>query len=301
MIDFVGAGPGAADLITVRGMEVLEHADVVVYAGSLVNPEVLGYCREGAELFDSAHMTLEEVAEVLVGAERAGKRACRLHTGDPAMYGAIREQMDILDEAGVAYRVTPGVSSVFAAAAALTCEYTLPGVSQSLVLTRAGGRTGVPSGQELRSFARHGCTIALFLSCGLLEKVRAELIAGGCDPHTPAAIVYRASWPDEKVVRCDVDGLPKAAAREGLDRQAIVVVGEVLAARAGQGGAERSKLYDPAFSHGYRAASVQEAHPAGKMGANSECGGTGRQAAASSEAQATSEGDRPAPGAGARP
>ena len=255
MIDFVGAGPGAADLITVRGMRTLQQADVVVYAGSLVNPELLAYCRQGVEAHDSAHMTLEEVVGVLVAADRAGKKAVRLHTGDPAMYGAIREQMDLLDEAGVAYRVTPGVSSVFASAAALDCEFTLPGVSQSLVLTRVEGRTPVPEGERLREFARHGCTIALFLSCGLLEKVREELLAGGMGPETPAAIVYRASWPDEKIVRCRVADLPERAHEEGLNRQAIVLVGRALADSLEAAQADRSKLYDPGFTHGYRTAS----------------------------------------------
>ncbi len=263
MIEFVGAGPGAADLITVRGMRALQQADVVVYAGSLVSPEMLSWCKPGCELHDSASMTLEEVVDVLVAAEHEHKTAVRLHTGDPAMYGAIREQMDLLDQAGVEYRVTPGVSSVFAAAAALSCEYTLPGVSQSLVLTRVEGRTPVPTGQELREFARHGCTVALFLSCGLLERVRAELIEGGCDPATPAAIVYRASWPDERVVRCRVSDLPEAAAQAGLNRQAIVVVGDVLAGSLEAAQAQRSKLYDPAFTHGYRAASAACAGAAG--------------------------------------
>ncbi len=263
MIEFVGAGPGAADLITVRGMRALQQADVVVYAGSLVSPEMLSWCKPGCELHDSASMTLEEVVEVLVTAEHEHKMAVRLHTGDPAMYGAIREQMDLLDQAGVEYHVTPGVSSVFAAAAALSCEYTLPGVSQSLVLTRVEGRTPVPTGQELREFARHGCTVALFLSCGLLERVRTELIEGGCDPATPAAIVYRASWPDERVVRCRVSDLPEAAAQAGLNRQAIVVVGDVLAGSLEAAQAQRSKLYDPAFTHGYRVASAACAGAAG--------------------------------------
>ena len=263
MIDFVGAGPGASDLITVRGMRALQQADVVVYAGSLVNLELLEYCRPGTEVYDSAHMTLEEVVAVLVAAERAGRRAVRLHTGDPAMYGAIREQMDLLDEAGVAYRVTPGVSSVFASAAALDCEFTLPGVSQSLVLTRVEGRTPVPEGEELRAFARHGCTIALFLSCGLLEKVREELLAGGMPPETPAAIVYRASWPDEKVVRCNVADLPEKAREQGLSRQAIVLVGNALAGSLQAAQADRSKLYDPGFTHGYRTASCGPASNGG--------------------------------------
>ena len=256
MIEFVGAGPGAVDLISVRGMRILQAADVVVYAGSLVSPEMLAWCKPGCELHDSAHMTLEQVVEVLVQAERAGKTACRLHTGDPAMYGAIREQMDLLDAAGVQYRVTPGVSSVFAAAAALNCEFTLPDVSQSLVLTRVEGRTGVPAGEELRSFAEHGCTVALFLSCGLLERVREELLAGGIAAQTPAAIVYRASWPDQQIVRCCVDDLPQAAAQAGLNRQAIIVVGDVLAGSLGKAQASRSRLYDPTFTHGYRQASA---------------------------------------------
>ena len=252
MIDFVGAGPGAVDLITVRGMRALQQADVVVYAGSLVDPEMLAYCQPEVEVHDSAHMTLEEVIGVLVASEHAGKRTVRLHTGDPAMYGAIREQMDLLDKAGVTYRVIPGVSSVFAAAAALNCEFTLPSVSQSLVLTRVEGRTPVPSGEELRRFAAHGCTIALFLSCGLLERAREELLAGGLSPQTPAALVYRASWPDEKIVRCDVASLPEAAREAGLSRQAIVLVGDALAGSLKAARAERSLLYDPSFTHGYR-------------------------------------------------
>lgn len=168
------------------------------------------------------------------------------------MYGAIREQMDLLDEAGVTYRVIPGVSSVFAAAAALNCEFTLPSVSQSLVLTRVEGRTPVPSGEELRTFAAHGCTIALFLSCGLLERAREELLTGGLSPQTPVALVYRASWPDEKIVRCDVGSLPEAAREAGLSRQAIVLVGNALAGSLKAAHAERSLLYDPSFTHGYR-------------------------------------------------
>ena len=224
MIDFVGAGPGAVDLITVRGMHALQQADVVVYAGSLVDPEMLSYCRPEVKVHDSAHMTLEEVVNVLVASDRAGKRTVRLHTGDPAMYGAIREQMDLLDEAGVTYRVIPGVSSVFAAAAALNCEFTLPSVSQSLVLTRVEGRTPVPSGEELRTFAAHGCTIALFLSCGLLERAREELLAGGLS-------------------------------------------GDALAGSLAAAHAERSLLYDPSFTHGYRVGTGGDKTPAGSTDA----------------------------------
>ena len=183
------------------------------------------------------------------------------------MYGAIREQMDLLDEAGVTYRVIPGVSSVFAAAAALNCEFTLPSVSQSLVLTRVEGRTPVPSGEELRTFATHGCTIALFLSCGLLERAREELLAGGLSPQTPAALVYRASWPDQKIVRCDVASLPEAAREAGLSRQAIVLVGDALAGSLAAAHAERSLLYDPSFTHGYRVGTGGDETPAGSADA----------------------------------
>ena len=251
MIDFVGAGPGAVDLITVRGMHALQQADVVVYAGSLVDPEMLAYCRPDVEVHDSAHMTLEEVVDVLVASDRAGKRTVRLHTGDPAMYGAIREQMDLLDEAGVAYDVCPGVSALSGAAAALGAEYTLPGVSQTVIVTRMEGRTPVPAGERLRELAAHGCTMVLFLSAALIESVRDELIAGGYSPSTPAAIVYKASWPDERVIRCSVGSLPEAAREAGINKTALITVGGFLGSSY-----ERSKLYDPAFSHGFRESSI---------------------------------------------
>ena len=200
MIDFVGAGPGAVDLITVRGMHALQQADVVVYAGSLVDPEMLSYCHPEVEVHDSAHMTLEEVVDVLVASDRAGKRTVRLHTGDPAMYGAIREQMDLLDEAGVTYRVIPGVSSVFAAAAALNCEFTLPSVSQSLVLTRVEGRTPVPEKEKLSLLAQHGASMAVFLSAGHLKELQEQLCEGAYTPYKPCAIVYKASWAEQRVL-----------------------------------------------------------------------------------------------------
>lgn len=251
MIHFVGAGPGAVDLVTVRGARLLEQADVIVYAGSLVNPALLEYVRPDAEAHDSARMTLEEVLAVMRAADAAGKDVVRLHTGDPSLYGAIREQMDMLDAAGIAYEVVPGVSSMCGASAALKAEYTLPGVSQSVIVTRMEGRTPVPGGERLRDLAAHGCTMVLFLSTGLLDAVQEELAAGGYAPETPAAIVYKATWPDELVLRCTVGTLARTAREAGVEHTALVCVGDFLG-----GGYGRSRLYDPAFTHGYREASV---------------------------------------------
>ena len=249
MVYFVGAGSGAPDLITVRGARLLNQADQIIYAGSLVNPELLDYKKESAVVYDSAKMTLEEVVEKIQEAESTGKMTVRLHTGDPCVYGAIREQMDELDKLGIGYDVTPGVSSFSGAAAALCAEYTLPEVSQSVIITRMAGRTPVPEGEELRKMASHGCTMVLFLSTGLLEDVEQELAAGGYAPDTPAAIVYKATWPDEKVVRTTVGGLAEAGAREGITKTALITVGGFLGDSY-----ERSKLYDPAFTTGFREA-----------------------------------------------
>ena len=250
MIHFVGAGSGGADLITVRGARLLGEADCVIYAGSLVNPDVLQYAREGCALHDSAGMTLEEVLAVMADNERAGKATVRLHTGDPSLYGAIREQMDRLEELGLAYDVTPGVSSFCGAAAALRAEYTLPEVSQSVIITRMAGRTPVPEGEQLRKMASHGCTMVLFLSTGLLEEAERELLAGGAyTPDTPAAIVYKATWPDERVFRCTVGTLAKTARDNHITKTALITIGGFLGTEY-----ERSKLYDPAFSHGCREA-----------------------------------------------
>ncbi len=249
MIYFVGAGPGAADLITVRGAALLEQADVVVYAGSLVNPAHLARTKKGCAIYDSASMTLEQVMDVMIPADREGKSVVRLHTGDPSVYGAIREQMDILDAHGVSYEVCPGVSSFCGAAAALRAEYTLPDVSQTVILTRMAGRTPVPERESIRSLAAHGSTMVLFLSAGMLGSLSAELIAGGYAPDTPAAIVYKATWPDEKVIRTTVSGLAQAAKENGISKTALITVGGFLGDRY-----ERSKLYDPDFSHGCREA-----------------------------------------------
>ena len=250
MIHFVGAGCGAADLITVRGKRLLEEADVIVYAGSLVNPALLDYRKDGCLVYDSAKMTLEEVLNVMLAAEEAGKATVRLHTGDPCLYGAIREQMDELDKRGVAYDYCPGVSAFSGAAAALKMEYTLPEVSQSVIITRMAGRTPVPERESVRSFAAHGATMVLFLSAGLLKQTQAELLAGGYSPDTPAAIVYKASWPDEKRCLCTVGTLDDCARENGISKIALIIVGDAVK----QSGYARSKLYDPTFSTEFRRA-----------------------------------------------
>lgn len=250
MIYFVGAGSGAPDLITVRGARLLREADVVVYAGSLVNPALLEDCKPGCAIYNSAKMTLEEVLDVMIPAAQAGRLVVRLHTGDPCVYGAHREQMDALDAAGVAYEVCPGVSSFCGAAAALKAEYTLPDVSQTVILTRMEGRTPVPPREKIELLAAHGATMVIFLSAGQLEALSARLIAGGYAPDTPAAIVYKATWPDEKVVRTTVDGLAEAARAHGITKTALITVGGFLDDRY-----DRSKLYDPTFTTEFREAS----------------------------------------------
>ena len=248
MIHIVGAGPGAVDLITVRGQRLLSEADVVIYAGSLVSRELLDWARQDARIYDSATMDLEQVLEVMEQAERDGLTTVRLHTGDPCLYGAIREQMDGLDARGIGYDICPGVSSFCGAAAALGMEYTLPGISQSVVITRMAGRTPVPDRESIGKFAAHGSTMVIFLSAGMTGELSEELMKGGYPGDTPAAIVYKATWPDEKVVRCTVAALKETADREGIHKTALIVVGNTVS----QTGYERSKLYDPAFTTGFR-------------------------------------------------
>lgn len=250
MIHFIGAGPGAADLITVRGARLLGEADVIIYAGSLVNPALLDGRKEGCAVYDSASMTLEEVLEVMRAAERRGETTVRLHTGDPSLYGAIREQMDALDREGISYDVTPGVSSFSGAAAALEAEYTLPDVSQSVIITRMAGRTPVPERENIASLAAHGATMVIFLSAGLLDGLQAELLKGAYTEQTPAALVYKATWPEEKVLRCPLGELAETGRRYGIKNTALVLVGDFLAA-----GYDRSRLYDPTFTTGFREAS----------------------------------------------
>lgn len=247
MVHFVGAGPGAPDLITRRGAALLGEADVVIYAGSLVNPALLGLCREGCRIYNSAHMTLEEVLEVMIPACEKGEQVVRLHTGDPSLYGAIREQMDALRERDVPYDITPGVSSFCAAAGAVEGEYTLPGVSQSVIITRMAGRTPVPERESIPALAAHGATMVIFLSAGMLPELQEQLLQGAYTPQTPAALVYKASWPEEKVLRCPLGELAETGKKYGINKTALVLVGDFLA-----GDYQRSKLYDPAFTTGYR-------------------------------------------------
>lgn len=253
MIYFVGAGPGAIDLITVRGRRLLEQADVIIYAGSLVNKELLACAGEQCESYNSATMCLEEILSVMVQAERAGKRVVRLHTGDPSLYGAIREQMDRLAGEGISYEVCPGVSSFCGAAASLKAEYTLPGVSQSVIITRMEGRTPMPEAERLRLLAGHGCTMVLFLSAGLLEQVREELLQGAYEPDTPCAIVYKATWPEERIVRGTLEELPGLAKKHQITKTALIVVGAVL-----DSDYELSKLYDRSFGTEFRKAVPEE-------------------------------------------
>ena len=252
MIHFVGAGPGAADLITVRGLRLLGQADLVVFAGSLVSPELLRACKPGARTLDSKSMTLDEITDAMIESQRRGEECVRLQTGDVALFGALAEQTAALDAAGVAWEVVPGVSSLFAAAAALGRPYTAPGVSQTLVVTRAAGRTPTGEAERLARIARAGTTLAILLSATLVDEVGAELAEAGLDPATPAAIVVRATWPDEEVWRCTVGTLAACAREHGVRRQAIIVVGDVL-----ERASAPSRLYDPTFTHGFRQATAR--------------------------------------------
>ncbi|NMB40460.1 MAG: precorrin-4 C(11)-methyltransferase [Firmicutes bacterium] len=247
MVYFVGAGSGAPDLITVRGAKRLQEADVIIYAGSLVNPDLLSYAKEGCVVHNSAEMTLEQVLQVMREAEAAGLTTVRLHSGDPSLYGAIREQMEALDEAQIPYENIPGVSSFCGAAAALRAEYTLPGISQSVIITRMAGRTPVPQEENIRSFAAHNCTMVIFLSAGMTAALQEELLGGGLAADTPAALVYKATWPQEKTVRCTVGTLHQAAQKNGIKGTALILVGHFLGRNY-----DRSRLYDPAFTTGFR-------------------------------------------------
>lgn len=248
MIHFVGAGSGAPDLITVRGQKFLQEADVIIYAGSLVNPQLLDYAKKECEIYNSAKMTLEEVLEVMYEAEQKGKMTVRLHTGDPSLYGAIREQMDALDEKGIAYDYCPGVSSFCGAASALNLEYTLPDVSQSVIITRMAGRTPVPEKESIESFAAHQATMVVFLSTGMLEELSRRLIAGGYSADTPAAIVYKATWEDEKAFVCTVGTLAQTAAENNITKTALMIIGDAVS----HSNYQRSKLYDPGFTTEFR-------------------------------------------------
>ena len=247
MIHIVGAGCGAVDLITLRGKKYLEEADVIIYAGSLVNPALLNFAKTNCEIHDSAKMTLEEIVDVIAAAEAEGKTTVRLHTGDPSLYGAIAEQMREFDRHGFSYDITPGVSAFSGAAASLQAEYTLPDVSQTLILTRMSGKTAVPEKEKLSLLASHGASMALYLSAGLLKETVQQLLNGGYAPQTPAAIVYKASWPEERIYRCTVGSLEETAKSNGVTKTALILVGNFLNSRF-----SRSQLYDPAFGTEYR-------------------------------------------------
>ncbi len=249
MVHFVGAGSGAVDLITVRGAKLLQEADVVIYAGSLVNPDLLHYTSPACAIHDSAKMTLEQVMDVIQRAEAAGKTTVRLHTGDSSIYGAVREQFDALDARGIAYDVCPGVSSFCGAAAALKTEYTLPDVSQTVIITRTAGRTPVPQGQDIPSLAAHQATMVLFLSTSLTAQLQEELLSGGYPGSTPVAVVYKATWPDEKIFRCTVDTLHTTVTENHLTKTSLIIVGNCM----GDDYA-RSLLYHPGFSTEFREA-----------------------------------------------
>ncbi|ABO51215.1 precorrin-4 C11-methyltransferase [Desulforamulus reducens MI-1] len=245
MIYFVGAGPGDPELLTVKAWRLLQQADLVVYAGSLVPQQVMGCCREDARLVDSAPLVLEDIISLMVEYHGRNQLVVRLHTGDPSIYGAIGEQMEILDKMDIPYQIVPGVSSFLAAAAAVKREYTVPGGSQTVIITRLAGRTPVPAEQELSGLARHRASLAVFLSVGMVEKVRQELLQG-YEPNTPVAVVERASWPEERVCRGTLQELAQLVERAGIKRTALILVGEFLTS----GG--RSLLYDAGFEHGYR-------------------------------------------------
>lgn len=249
MVHFVGAGSGAPDLITVRGARLLQQADVVIYAGSLVNPALLEDVKPDCAVYNSAEMTLEQVIDTVRAAEAAGKITVRLHTGDPSIYGAVREQFDALDQLGIAYDVCPGVSSFCGAAASLRTEYTLPDVSQTVIITRAAGRTPVPEKESIRSLAAHRATMVLFLSTSLTRQLQSDLLAGGYSGDTPAAVVYKATWPEERIFRCTVDTLHSTVTENRLTKTALIVVGGCMGEKY-----LRSLLYHPGFTTEFREA-----------------------------------------------
>jgi precorrin-4/cobalt-precorrin-4 C11-methyltransferase len=251
MVHFVGAGPGDTELITVKGARLLQQAEVVVYAGSLVDRELVRTYAPDARVWDSAAMTLEETTAALAEAVAAGLRAVRLHTGDPAIYGAIQEQMAALDALGIPYAVVPGVTSAFAAAASLRQELTLPEVSQTVIITRLAGRTPVPERERLSEIARIGATLVVYLSVAMVEEVVAELLQGAYTPETPVAVVSRASWSDERTVEGTLADIAAKVTAAGIGKQAVILVGDVLRARR-EGLSAVSKLYDADFSHGCR-------------------------------------------------
>lgn len=246
MIYFVGAGPGDPDLITLKGYRLLQQADLVIYAGSLVNPELLACTQPEARIYNSAGLNLEEIVALMEEGHTRGEKVVRLHTGDPSLFGAIGEQMDILDGKGIPYEVVPGVSSFLAAAAGLQREYTVPDETQTLIITRMEGRTPVPPGEEMRLLAAHGSSMVIFLSVDMIEKVVEQLQQGGYPPETPAAVVEKASWREERIIQGSLDNIAGLVRAAGIRKTALIMVGKFLKSTG------KSKLYDREFSHGCR-------------------------------------------------
>ncbi|MCB2190062.1 MAG: precorrin-4 C(11)-methyltransferase [Deltaproteobacteria bacterium] len=256
---FVGAGPGDPKLVTVAGKEALEQADLVVYAGSLVSEEMLGWCRNDCQTVSSAGLNLEEIIAAMAQAHGQGQKVVRLQTGDISLYGALPEQLAALEQRGITYLILPGVSAAFAAAAALGLSYTLPEVCQSLIFTRAGGRTPMRREEELASMAAHGCSLAIYLSAALSQEV-ADTLAKAYGPESPIVVVQRATWPDQKVLWTTAASLAEDLRRDGIGRQALILTGPAVAElRQGYGGGAKSKLYDKTYSHGWRGG--QEGEP----------------------------------------
>lgn len=252
MIDFVGAGPGDPELITVKGKKIVEESDIVIYAGSLVNKEILNWCKKDCKIYNSALMTLEDVINVMIEGYKEGKKVTRLHTGDPSIYGAIREQMDELDKEQIPYKVIPGVSSFLAVASALKKEYTLPDVTQTVILTRMEGRTKVPQSESIESLASHKATMVVFLSVGMIDELCTEL-KKSYEIQTPVAVVYKASWPEQKIIQGTLENIAKKVKNEGINKTALVVVGNFLGNEY-----EKSKLYDKTFTHEFRRGNICE-------------------------------------------
>ncbi len=253
MVHIVGAGPGDPELITIKGQRLLSEADVVIFAGSLVNEEILKFCKPEAEIYNSAQMMFNEIIHLITLAEKAGKTTVRLHTGDPSLYGAIQEQMDAMTERGIEFDVTPGVSSFLAAAAALKQEYTLPGISQTVIITRRGGRTPVPDSESLKKLAQHQTTLCIFLSVNLLAEVKQDLLSAGFKSSTPVAVVYKASWPgEEKIIRGRLDTIVNQVKEANIERTAMIVVGHCLNSKKEP--YQMSNLYSSKFSHIFRQA-----------------------------------------------
>ncbi|MDF2613092.1 MAG: cbiF [Clostridia bacterium] len=246
-IHFVGAGPGDKELITLKGYKHLSEADIVIYAGSLVNPELLEYCKEGCEIHDSAFMDLDQIINVMERGIKENKKVVRLQTGDFSIYGSIREQVEELHKLEIGYDCTPGVSSFLGAASALGVEYTVPEVSQSVVITRAEGRTPVPPKESLQSFAQHQTSMVIFLSVQMIGEVVAQLIEGGYPEDTDIAVVYKATWKDEKIIKGKLNDIESKVKENGINKTALIMVGKFLGSEY-----NNSKLYDKDFTHEYR-------------------------------------------------